>query len=197
MFIPDNMMQAFDGAFIRNGKGDMRPLVRSKKVLLEAKEQVVESEFPLSPLQVMLCFGALCLFILLLEAWLGRHFWLWDVLILLLQGAAGTLLCFMFFFSEHPAVDSNWQIWLLNPIYFIGIPLVIKAATRHKTTLWFAFYFAVLALFLLFSPWIPQVFAKITVPLALCLHTRPISYYLVTEKRGKGEKIKKTTRNKR
>ena len=197
MFIPENMMQAFDGAFIRNGKGEMRPLVRSKKVLLEAKEQVVESEFPLSPLQVMLCFGALCLFILLLEAWLGRHFWLWDVLILLLQGAAGTLLCFMFFFSEHPAVDSNWQIWLLNPIYFIGIPLVIKAATRHKTTLWFAFYFAVLALFLLFSPWIPQVFAKITVPLALCLHTRPISYYLITEKRGKGEKIKKTTRNKR
>ena len=185
MFIPENMMQAFDGAFIRNGKGEMRPLVRDKKVLLEAKEQVVESEFLLSPLQVMLCFGALCLFILLLEAWLGRHFWLWDVLILLLQGAAGTLLCFMFFFSEHPAVDSNWQIWLLNPIYFIGIPLVIKAATKHKETLWYAFYFAVLALFLLFSPWIPQVFAKITVPLALCLLTRPLSYYYFCHRKKK------------
>lgn len=185
MFIPENMMQAFDGAFIRNGKGEMRPLVRDKKVLLEAKEQVVESEFLLSPLQVMLCFGALCLFILLLEAWLGRHFWLWDVLILLLQGAAGTLLCFMFFFSEHPAVDSNWQIWLLNPIYFIGIPLVTKAATKHKETLWYAFYFAVLALFLLFSPWIPQVFAKITVPLALCLLTRPLSYYYFCHRKKK------------
>ena len=183
MFIPENMMQAFDGAFIRNAKGDMRPLVKGKKVLLEAKQQVVEPEFPLSPIQVMLAFGALCLFILLLEVWTKRLFWLWDVLILMLQGAAGTLLAFMFFFSEHPAVNTNWQIWILNPIFFIGIPFVIKAATQHKTTLWYAFYFVVLALFLLFSPWIPQVFAKITVPLALCLLTRPISYYLVKNNR--------------
>ncbi|MBP5393477.1 MAG: hypothetical protein J6Y59_06655, partial [Bacteroidaceae bacterium] len=77
----------------------------------------------------------------------------------------------------------NWQIWILNPIFFIGIPLVIKAAIRHKQTLWYAFYFVVLALFLLFSPWIPQVFAKITVPLALCLLTRPLSYYLLSHRK--------------
>ena len=177
MFIPENMMHAFDGAFICNPKGDMRPLVKRTTVLLEAKPQVVEPEFPLLPWQAMLVFGAICIIIMLLEFWAKRLFWLWDVLLLLLQGTAGTLLAFMFFFSEHPAVDSNWQIWLLNPIFLIGIPLVIKAAIKHKRTLWYAFYFVVLALFLLFSPWIPQVFAKITVPLALCLLTRPISYY--------------------
>jgi len=138
----------------------------------------------LLPWQVMLAFAAFCLLILLLEVWTKRIFWLWDVLLLLAQGTAGLLLTFMFFFSEHPAVDSNWQIWLLNPIALIGIPLVIKAAIKHKPTLWYAFYFAVLALFLLFSPWIPQVFAKITVPLALCLLTRPISYYLVRVKKN-------------
>ena len=191
MFIPENTMQAFDGAFIRNAKGDMRPLVRSKKVLLEAKQQVVKPEFPLSPLQVMMVFGAICLFILLLELWTKHLFWLWDVLLLFLQGTAGTLLAFMFFFSEHPAVDSNWQIWILNPVFFIGIPLVIKAAIRHKTTRWYAFYFVVLALFLLFSPWIPQVFAKISVPLALCLLTRPLSYYLVKGKQVNHSKRKR------
>ena len=186
MFIPENMMQAFDGAFIRNGKGDMRPLVKSKEVLLEAKPQTnVEPEFPLSPMQAMLVFAAICLIILLLEVWTKRIFWLWDVVLLLLQGAAGTLLAFMFLFSEHPAVDSNWQILLLNPIAFIGIPLVIKAAIKHERTLWYAFYFVVLALFLLFSPWIPQVFAKITVPLALCLLTRPLSYYLFCSRKKK------------
>jgi hypothetical protein len=141
-----------------------------------------------------LAFGAICLFILLLEVWTKRLFWMWDVLLLLLQGAAGVLLTFMFFFSEHPAVGSNWQIWLLNPIALVGIPLVIKAAIRHTPTHWYAFQFAVLALFLLFSPWIPQVFAKITVPLTLCLLTRPISYYLVKRekvKSKKGEKVKK------
>lgn len=128
-------------------------------------------------MQAMLAFAALCIVIMILEAWSKRIFWLWDVLLLLLQGTAGTLLTFMFLFSEHPAVDSNWQIWVLNPIALIGIPLVIKAALRHQRTHWYAFQFTVLALFLLFSPWIPQVFAKITVPLALCLLTRPISYY--------------------
>ena len=194
MFIPENMMQAYDGAFIRNGKGDMRPLVRNKAVLLEAKPQMVRPEFPLSPLEAMLVFAAICLIILLIEVWTKRLFWLWDVLLLLLQGLAGTLLLFMFLFSEHPAVDSNWQIWLLNPAYFIGIPLVIKAAIRHEQTLWYAIYFVVLALFLLFSPWIPQVFAKITVPLALCLLTRPLSYYLVKGKKAKKKKGEKTKR---
>jgi hypothetical protein len=89
----------------------------------------------------------------------------------------------MFFFSKHPAVDSNWQIWLLNPIALLGVFLVTKSAIKHKPTLWYAFQFALLALFLLFSPWIPQVFAKITVPLALCLLTRPISYYIVKGKK--------------
>ena len=189
MFIPENMMQAFDGAYILSRNGDMRPLVRNKKVILEAKPQAVEPEFPLSPMQATLVFAAICLLILMLEIWTKHLYWLWDALILLLQGLAGTLLTFMFLFSEHPGVGSNWQVWLFNPIYLIGIPLVIKAATGHKQTLWYAFYFAVLALFLLFSPWIPQVFAKITVPLALCLLTRPLSYYL-----AKGEKERKIKR---
>ena len=183
MFLPENLMRAFDGAFIRTPKGDMRPLVKSKSVLLEARPQIVEPEFPLLPWQALLAFGAICLLIVLLEVWTKRVFWLWDVLLLLLQGAAGSLLTFMLLFSGHPAVDSNWQVWLLNPTALIGIPLVIKAAVKHETTLWYAFQFAVLALFLLFSPWIPQVFAKITVPLALCLLTRPISYYIVKVKK--------------
>lgn len=183
MFVPENLMRAFDGAFIYTPRGDMRPLVNYTAVLLEARPQIVEPEFPLLPWQAMLIFGAVCLFVMLLEVWTKRLFWLWDVLLLLLQGAAGVLLTFMFFFSEHPAVGSNWQIWLLNPTALIGIPLVIKSAIWHKPTLWYAFQFAVLALFLLFSPWIPQVFAKITVPLALCLLTRPISYYLVRVKK--------------
>ena len=194
MFIPENMMQAFDGAYILSTNGDMRPLVRSKKVILEAKQQVVEPEFPLSPLQAILVFAAICILIMVLEVWTKRLWWLWDVLILFLQGVGGTLLTFMFLFSEHPGVGSNWQIWILNPVFFIGIPLVIKAATQHKETLWYAFYFAVLALFLLFSPWIPQVFAKITVPLALCLLTRPISYYIIRSK-GEGTSKKRNVKN--
>ena len=207
MFVPENLMRAFDGAFIRTPKGDMRPLVKGKAILIEASPSQGGVKHPLdeanrkgslslgegwgeaiSPLQTMLIFGALCLLIMLLEVWTKHLFWLWDVLLLLLQGTAGILLAFMFLFSRHPAVDSNWQIWVLNPIALIGIPFVIKSAIRHQHTYWYSFYFVVLALFLLFSPWIPQVFAKITVPLALCLLTRPVSYQLVKVKRRKTEK---------
>ena len=93
MFIPENMMNAFGGAFICNPKGDMRPLVKRTAVLLEAKPQVVEKEFPLSPFQAMLVFAAICIIIMLLEFWTKRIFWLWDVLLLLLQGTAGTSIC--------------------------------------------------------------------------------------------------------
>ena len=193
MFIPDNLMQAFDDAFICTPKGDMRPLVTQKKVLLEVNSEKLKvknnsyqttgrSFFDFSVFTVIFSFACLCLVIMMLEVWTRRIFWLWDVLLLLLQGAAGSLLTFMFCFSGHPAVDSNWQILLLNPIAIIGIPLVTKAAIRHKHTYWYAFQFAHLALFLLFSPWMPQVFAKITIPLALCLLTRPVSYYLVKVK---------------
>ena len=205
MFVPEYLMHAIDGAFICTPKGDMRPLVKSRVILIEAStipsQEGVKRESPLyfgegweevfSPLQAMLAFGALCLIIMLLEVGTKRIFWFWDVLLLLLQGTAGTLLTFMFLFSGHPAVDSNWQIWVLNPIALIGIPLVIKSAIRHKSTYWYPFQFVVLALFLLFSPWIPQVFAKITVPLALCLLTRPISYYIVRVKKSKSSRAKK------
>ena len=218
MFIPESMMQAYDGAFICTPKGDQRPLVRNKTVLLESRPVAVSSKKGaeggssslvslfervgerFTPIEVMLAFAAVCLFVMLLEAWTRRLFWLWDVLLLLLQGAAGTLLAFMLLFSEHPAVGSNWQVWLLNPVALIGIPLVIRAAVKHETTLWYAFQFVMLASFLLFSPWIPQEFAKITVPLALCLLTRPASYYLLRNKRqkpvGRGN-VRNRNRNKR
>ena len=214
MFIPESMMQAYDGAFICTPKGDQRPLVRNKTVLLESRPTALSgrqgakagssslvSFFErmadrFSPLEAMLAFAAVCLLVMLLEAWTRRLFWLWDVLLLLLQGAAGTLLTFMLLFSEHPAVGSNWQVWLLNPIALIGIPLVIRAAVKHETTLWYAVQFVMLALFLLFSPWIPQEFAKITIPLALCLLTRPASYYLLRSRRRKA-KNKDNVRNKK
>jgi hypothetical protein len=185
MFVPEKLMDAFDGAFICTPEGNMRPLVKSKTTLLEAVPQNIEPELPILPWQATLAFAAICLLVTLLEAWTKHIFWLWDILLLLATGIAGTLLTFMLLFSSHPAVGSNWQVWVLNPIALVGIPLIIKAAIRRRKTHWYAFQFAVLALFVLFSPWIPQDFAKITVPLALCLLTRPISYHNILRRKKK------------
>ena len=190
MFAPEYMMRYLDGAVIRDEKGNARPLVKRTDILLAKKEQPVELLFPLSPLACGWILLAFSLIIVCIE-YLTRHmFWIWDVLLLFLQGCAGTVLVFMFLFSQHPSVDTNWLVWLFNPIAFLGIPLVVKAAWHRRKTLWHAYNFTVLTLFIVFSPWIPQDFGDIVVPLALILLSRPISYYLFYQ-RNQRTKVKK------
>ncbi len=182
MFAPEYMLRYADNAFIYAENNDKRPLVIGREILLQKRELKIGPEFPLLPTQAMLVLLAFSVLIVLLERWLNRQCWLWDVVLLLGQGAGGLVLLFMFLFSEHPAVDSNWQIWVLNPIVLIALPSVIKAAYKHKKTLWHAVFFVILSIFVVFSPWMPQEFGKIIVPLALTLLTRPISYYLYYRK---------------
>lgn len=182
MFAPEYMLRYADGAFVYADNNDKRPLVLEKEILLQERPQPIKPEFPLSPMQAMLVLVAFSLLVLLAERWLNRQFWLWDAVLLLGQGTAGLLLLFMLLFSEHPAVDSNWQIWVLNPIALVALPMVVKAAYRHRKTLWHVVFFVILSTFLVFSPWMPQEFGKLVVPLALTLLTRPISYYLYYRK---------------
>ena len=185
MFAPEYMLRYAENAFVYADNNDKRPLVIGTEILLQRKSLGIESEFPLSPMQAMFVLLGFSLLVLLFEHWLNRQFWLWDIVLLLGQGVAGLILLFMFFFSEHPAVNSNWQIWVLNPIALIALPMVVKAAFKRKKTLWHVVFFVILSTFVVFSPWMPQEFGKIVVPLALTLLTRPISYYLYYRKNNK------------
>jgi hypothetical protein len=191
MFAPEYMLRYADNAYIYAANNDKRPLVLNTEILLHKKPQKIEPEFPLTPEQTMLLLMVFSLFVLLIERWANWQFWLWDAVLLLGQGVAGLLLLFMLFFSEHPAVDSNWQIWVLNPIALIALPMVVKAAYWRKKTLWHAAFFVILTTFLVFSPWMPQEFGKLVVPLALTLLTRPISYYLYYRKNNKRNDAKR------
>lgn len=182
MFAPEYMMRYAASAVIRNDNNDTRPLISHTETILQKREVHPEEVFPLDPVPAFLCLLLFCLLILGLERLVNRQIWIWDVLLLLAQGVAGALLFFMFFFSQHPGVSSNWLIALLHPVALLGIPVVVKAALRRRKTLWHAFNLTILALFLVFSPWIPQDFGNIVVPLALALMTRPISYYLYYRK---------------
>lgn len=182
MFAPEYFMRYADGAVIRQDNNDSRPLVSSTRVILPGRQASRVTPLPLEPLPAALCFLLLCIAILALERLFNGMFYLWDVVLLSLQGLLGTLLVFMSLFSQHPGVGSNWLTIPFTPLAFVGIPVVVKAAFRRKHTLWHAFYFAYLTIFILFSPWIPQDFGNIVVPLALALLTRPISYHLYYRK---------------
>ncbi len=177
MFAPEYMMKYAANAVIRQDNNDTRPLVLETETILEKRSVPTEDTFPLGPLATSLCFLGFCVFVCVVERLCNRVFWIWDVLLLTTQGLAGALLLFLFLFSAHPAVGSNWLVWPFTPLAFLGLCPVVKSAVRKKKTLWHAFYFVYLALFLVFSPWIPQDFGNIVVPLATALLTRPVSYH--------------------
>ncbi len=178
-FLPERLMKFYDEAVVYDLEGNSKPLLIGKSHQLIRKRHVpVEPEFPLSPVEALLCFAGLCLLVFGCEIAFKRMIWGFDMLLMLALGAAGVLLTFMLLFSEHPSVDTNWQVWLFNPLPLFCMPWVVWRAIKHQYCLYHLANMALLILFLAFSPWIPQHFAVVTIPLACCLLLRPISYYI-------------------
>ena len=178
LFLPECLSSAYDGAEIRSENKDTRPLVAERKELLQKGCQIDEPGFPFSPLQCSVILFAFSLLVLTLEVFFKRQMWLVDIVLWGAVGVAGLLLCFLFCFSKHPTLDSNFQIWLFNPLPLVGLFYIVPAARKKQRTLWHGFDFAWLFFFILFMPWVPQDYASGVFPLALSLMTRPISYFL-------------------
>lgn len=192
-FVPENYSRALDGAIIRELTTDSRPMVRRTEILLTAMPQHPSKGFVIGPVAFGWTIFAVMLLIMLLEYWTKYQFWPMDVVILLFHGLAGTLLLFVFLFSQHPTLDSNWQIWVLNPIPLFALPGIVKAAWRHERTLWHYTLGAMTISFLLFTPWIPQHLCSLMIPLTMALATRPVSYMIsygrtVSQSSAGGEK---------
>lgn len=178
LFLPECLSEAYEAAEIRSVDKDTRPLVAEHCLLLEKGNQIDEPGFPFSPLQCSVILFAFSLAVLTLEVFFKRQMWLVDVLMFGTVGVAGLLLCFLFCFSKHPTLDSNFLIWLFNPLPLVALYYIVPAARKRRRTLWHGFGFAWLFFFILFMPWVPQDYASGVFPLALSLMTRPISYFL-------------------
>ncbi len=183
-FLPGQLMEYAARAQIFDEKNNRRPLVARTSVLLEAnahQRQLASQggwEPRVSPLVAGLMALAAALLVMLVEYLTRRQLWGIDILLMLLQGLAGVLLTFMLLFSQHPTVDSNWQVWVFNPLPLLCIVWVVKCAIRQQRCLYHYLNLLVLVLFVVLMPWIPQTFSALTLPLALVLLTRPVSYLI-------------------
>ena len=196
-FLPDYLMSYFSQAMIFDSVCNSRPLVLGDAVmLLEPREMPKPDGFPLSPFVCSLIFVGILLLVAALEYWLKRLFWVFDLLFMPCVGVMGLLVTFMFLFSEHPTVDSNWQIWVLNPLPLFCMPWVVWCAIKRRRCAYHYANAVILALFLIAMPWIPQHFSVITLPLALGLLTRPVSY-IINFNRLKPKKKKPSRKKKK
>lgn len=111
--------------------GKVVPFVKANLTLLPAQGEV-EKPFFITP---MWAFGILLAFTIVLiaiEEKRSKYYWQYDMVLMLAQGLVGCIITFLFFFSSHPAVGSNYLIILFNPLPLIGFAWYIKAASQRK-----------------------------------------------------------------
>ena len=173
-FLPKNLMYDFDRATIY-ADGEYRPLVKERRIALPAGVQVIEEDFPLTPMQCAWVLLVVSLGIALIEWKQKKRFKWWDALLMLMQGLAGCVL-FVMIFSQHPTTSLNLQLLLFNPLLLFFIPSVLKGKTQR----WRLVLLCMVALFAIGR--IFQVYAEGMMIVALCLLLRTAV---------KGEKVKR------
>ena len=167
MFAPFYMLAAARGAVIHRAD-TMMPFVRKETKIVDA---VLEDEpaFPLSPMACALLLLAVTVIIVGRGLYKGRQCLAWNVVMFLLQGLGGCIIAFLFFFSLHPTVGSNWLLILFNPLPLIYLPWLIDRGIKQQKDPYHVYNAVVLTSFILLMPFLPQEFNLTVLPLALNL----------------------------
>ncbi len=185
MFAPFCLLRYANDAVIQGLDGSTRPLVSSRSEVVKGRDAGIQRGFPWSPeLSVWALFFCVA-GLTAVERWHHACFWGIDVFLMALVGGIGSVVTFLFFFSVHPTVSSNWQIWVFNPVPLAAMPWVVWCAVKRRKTYYHPLNALVLTLFMLFSALIPQDFCVVVVPLALALSLRSCSYWISYRKREK------------
>ncbi|MBR4298077.1 MAG: DUF4105 domain-containing protein [Bacteroidaceae bacterium] len=121
MFAPLYASALMANAVVTDTAGNTRPLVAKTIRLTEDKTRY--APHPLSPQVVftVLLVLSIVAVVLLYFGW-KKTFAAFETPLLLMQGFVGCILFTLCFFSEHPAVDNNWNLLLLNPLPLLAIP---------------------------------------------------------------------------
>ena len=182
MFAPFYLMDAFDGAQIKSDS-IQRPLITANELVVDATPEPDESGWMPTPLQC-----SLLLFILTAAATIygiRRRTGLWgiDLFLFGIAGIVGCVLAFLALFSQHPAVSSNFLLLVFHPGQLLFLPYIIYCVRKGKKCWYLTLNLAVLTLFIVLFPVIPQRFDFAVVPLALVLLIRSASNLIVTSKK--------------
>ena len=132
MFIPSVYEAELDAATISDDSGMSRKIVGQKGTIAPTTGKEESRSFPLSPLATFTIVLVFTFILCVCDLKRGKLSLWADITGLFLRGLAGFLVAFLFFFSEHPAVGSNWLVLAFNPLFFIMIPDLIYAVSQKK-----------------------------------------------------------------
>ena len=173
-FLPHNLMYDFDRAQIYEN-GGYRPLVKERRIAVPAGVQIINKEFPLSPMFSFMALLAIGIVLFAIQWKRRRLFILWDALLMVISGIIGVVL-FLMLFSQHPTVSLNLQFILFNPIHWLFLWPVI----RRKKTIYWKILAVLCVLFLIGGLF--QSYAEGIWILALCLLLQCIMHFKLARK---------------
>ena len=184
MFIPFYVQNFFNTAQIVDKIGQARPLVLAdEKVVVTGKTDADHQSGGISPMQ-----ASLLLFIFVTAATIygirrQKTLWGLDFVLFLAAGLAGCVLAFLVLFSQHPAVGTNYLLFVFHPLHLLCLPCLLNKVRKRKISRYMLANFIVLTLFICLWVIIPQKIDLAVLPLALCLLIRSASNLILTYKR--------------
>lgn len=182
-FLPTYAQRIFAEAYIRDAKGNLRPLVKATDDLTPFLQRTPnQPAIPLTPTAaatILLALTALASF----GEWksrrqtananLQRAWRIWgnalDTMLWTLLGSVGIVLTILTGWSAHPAVDANWLTFLFSPAFLLAIVLRFTSHAGDKVAAFTALAAAAFTVVCHFSgmQWIPT--AVLLLALAICL----------------------------
>ncbi len=181
MFAPFYMLNAARRAMVHRADTIVPLVLRETEVTAESK---VSESFFLSPVACAWGLLALTVFIILWSVKRRKVMWFWDAVLYGLQGLGGCIIAFLFFFSVHPTVGSNWMLALFNPVPLLYLPMMIYKGVKGEKDLYHWVNLVYLTLFIVLIPFLPQEINATIVPLALSLLLNSAGHLYVYYKKG-------------
>ena len=177
MFAPFYMLEAARGAMIQRGD-TLVPLVKEEFKVVDVV-RTPEPGFPISPMAGACVLLAVTMVVVGVGVRKGHISCIWDGFLFGLQGIGGCVIAFLFFFSVHPTVGSNWMLVLLNPIPLFYLPFMIYQSLGRKKDAYHGVNAVVLTFFMILMPLIPQEFNLTVLPLALSLWLTSVGHLFI------------------
>lgn len=156
-FVPYHLKNAFSKANIQRTDGTCLPLVQ-QELQHVSDTAAVPAARHISPTVIAILWLLITAGIVALR-WKKKdtgYLWFYDALPLLLQGCMGVIIAYLFLFSSHPTVNSNWLLIIFNPIPLLYLPVALTKAKKREKDYYHAIAAVILLAFCLFAGIIPQ-----------------------------------------
>lgn len=181
-FLPDNLSKDFETEGRKDivesatpmgaqtvASSDYITLIDSTCYLIEPQHEAKVAEDCITPNEIGACILLIVILVCIFEIYSRKNLWWIDTILLTLTGLPGLILLAMIF-SQHPTVQINFQILILNPLNLIFVWQASKQMRKGKLPLYYEVWGLMLITGLLLQIW--QSYAEGMNLLALSLLAR-------------------------